>query len=40
MAMLQDLKDRTDTIEQLESLKVQADEEIIKLQELLKEADG
>ena len=38
-AMLQDLKERNATIEQLESLKSQADEEIVKLQDLLKEAD-
>ena len=38
--MLQDLKERNDQIEQLESLKSQADEEIVKLQDLLKEADG
>ena len=37
--MLVALKERTDMIESLESLKIQADDENAKLQELLKECE-
>ena len=38
--MLGQLKERGDMLEELESLKAQADEENLKLQELLTEADN
>ena len=38
--MLEKLKERDNMLEELESLKTQADEENIKLQELLTEADN
>lgn len=38
--MLAKLRERDDMLEELESLKTQADEENLKLQELLTEADN
>ena len=38
--MLEKLKERDNMLEELESLKAQADEENLKLQELLTEADN
>lgn len=38
--MLEKLRERDDMLEELESLKTQADDENLKLQELLTEADN